>query len=709
MGGDRAHRAVVGEPSNRTEAPRGTPARYLANVQALRAVAVMLVVTYHLWPTRLQGGYIGVDVFFVISGFLMTQHILRLRESSESPRALLREFYVRRVRRILPASLVVLLATALATLLLPQTMWRTYFSSTLAGALYVQNWWQVADATDYLAAAHNASPALHFWSLSVEEQFYVVWPLLLLAATSAWAYRHLRSPVLVVIGATVAVSLVYSIWVTTAFPTQAYFDTGARLWQLAAGGVVSIVTDGVRSPRGAAVLAWTGMATIGASAVLYTGETPFPGWHALLPVAGTVLVILAGNESRAFGLQRLFRTRPVRFLGNVSYSIYLWHWPLIVLLPLLLGLGHSPDLRLKLVVVILTLVLAHLTKRWVEDPLRRSSGLSGTRTGPRPVARGADRSIRVVVVLTVLVVAVAGTATGWAVRSVEQADEAFDRFLAAPPTCFGAMAHDPVDGSRCPDLRDTGEFVPQPLAASAGFRVECQQLATRSAVLNCRFGAQEPGAMRIALVGDSHATQWIPALEEPAARNRWSVTTYLRESCRWARTSDDAICAEWNTAVTGMLRERAYDWVLVSSRSLRSDREDPAALEDVADAQRAVWREITVRGSEIAVLRDVPQPGNTPVGNIPDCLQAGDDPAECAFGRGLAEEGDSTRHAAVREGLPIVDLNDLFCPGATCPAVVGNVMVYMDDNHMSVPYALSLAAPLERELREAGLRAADPP
>ncbi|MFC6344189.1 acyltransferase family protein, partial [Nocardioides hankookensis] len=357
--------------------PTGTSKR--TDIQGLRAIAVALVVVYHLAPTTLTGGFVGVDVFFVVSGFLITSHLLLRRPSR--PRHLL-EFWGRRIRRLLPASLLVLLLTLVATrLVAPVTQWDVTARQSAAAATYWVNWLLASDSVDYLAAAAAPSPVQHFWSLSVEEQFYLGWPVLVLLLGQlavitrvAGSLPRLRLLVLAGLGLVVALSLAWSVHLTDTDPARAYFVTTTRIWELGLGGLVAGFVV-LREPPGrrlpppvAAGAAWLGVAAIVTSGVAYSGATPFPGWQALVPVGGTALVLGAAAGTQIWSPGRILALPPLQWLGDISYSVYLWHWPLIVLVPGVSG-DHLGALD-KTAIVVATLVLAALTKRYVEDAFR---------------------------------------------------------------------------------------------------------------------------------------------------------------------------------------------------------------------------------------------------------------------------------------------------------------------------------------------------
>src|SRR3954452_9452124 len=311
-----------------------------ADIQALRALAVSLVVIYHLFPSRLTGGFIGVDTFFLISGFLITLHLIE--RPPRGGRDLL-AFWARRVRRLLPASLTVLAVTVVgAWAFLPASQWASTAVHARASALYVENWQLAADAVDYLAAENTPTAVQHFWSLSLEEQFYLGWPVLLLALTVLVPAAHRIRGYWWGLGAVVVLSLAYSVHLTASNPAAAYFVTWTRLWELGAGGRLARGASATRRwtqphPAIANAVAAAGWFLILAVAALYTSRTPFPGWQAAIPVLGAALVI-AANSRMAW-----HRVPGVQWLGDTSYSIYLWHWPLIVILPVALGsLTGSP-------------------------------------------------------------------------------------------------------------------------------------------------------------------------------------------------------------------------------------------------------------------------------------------------------------------------------------------------------------------------------
>lgn len=368
--------AIAEHPAS--PAARAQHARQLAavrtEIQALRALAVLSVLLFHLWPTRLPGGFVGVDVFFVVSGFLITAHLLK--EQTSTGRIGLGRFWARRARRLLPASMLVLLVTATGVyLLVPPSRWPQFGGEIIASALYGENWVLAWQAVDYMALSNVKSPTQHFWTLGVEEQFYIVWPLLLvlLALLSRRLPTRRRLDVtllglvLVVLG-----SLAHSVAFTAASQSMAYFFTTTRVWEFGFGALLAALaargTLATPGPRTATALSWTGIALIVVAVLSFGPETPFPSFTALLPVVGTSLVILAGAPRARLSPAPLMGMRPVQFLGDVSYGVYLWHWPMIVLIPYALGRDMAAPERFG--VLAASIALGWASKAFVEDPVR---------------------------------------------------------------------------------------------------------------------------------------------------------------------------------------------------------------------------------------------------------------------------------------------------------------------------------------------------
>ncbi|MDR5698405.1 acyltransferase family protein [Agromyces aerolatus] len=345
-------------------------------IQALRAVAVGAVVLHHGWPAVAPAGYMGVDVFFVVSGFLITG--LLLRDAARTGRMHLGDFYLRRARRILPAAIVVLATVTVATLaLVPQRMWGSWFREFIASALYYQNWLLLGDSQNPARDDLRSSPVQHFWSLSVEEQFYLAWPLLLILGL--WIATRWRADrviaLAVVLGSVTAASFVYSLIATAADHNVAYFSTLTRAWEFGVGGLLALLAGSPLPGRARlrSAVSWIGLVLIFVPIVTFRTPDAFPGLVVGLPVLGTLAVIWAGMPQASWSPARIAGLRPVQWLGDVSYSLYLWHWPIFMFVPYLTGMPSPAWLMAILVAVAIT--VAGLSKRYIEDPFRRSGVL----------------------------------------------------------------------------------------------------------------------------------------------------------------------------------------------------------------------------------------------------------------------------------------------------------------------------------------------
>ncbi|HEY7324313.1 MAG TPA: acyltransferase, partial [Streptosporangiaceae bacterium] len=501
---------ALGEPGKAERAERG----FRPDVQGLRALAVAMVVIYHLYPAVLPGGFVGVDVFFVISGYLITGQLWRGFTSTGKVRLV--EFWGRRARRIVPAAALVLAVTwAAARVLLPASQLADTAAQIRASALYYQNWLLAHDAVDYLKSSDAASPVQHFWSLSVEEQFYLVWPLLFLVA-GLLARRHTSRTRHVTLAcltaALVAGSLAYSVYDTRANPAAAYFVTTTRMWELGMGGLLVIMPERLGSALGRqGWLGWAGLVMVLASPVVLRGTAAFPGAVALLPTAGSAMLIAGGSAGARLGPARLMSLRPLVFLGGISYSLYLWHWPLIVLYTSYFG--RPVSLRSGPALAALAVLLAWLTKVMVEDPVRLSRIFAGHSW------RSVSTALAAIVPAGLVSVYLVTLPAPW------------NGALGANYPGAAALA-DPARHVR-------PEPVLPPLATlHAAIPLYWQQgcLDYDAKPTVCVYGDTKTPVLTVALVGDSVAGNWFPALEKIAVQRHWKLVTELHAKCTWTAT-----------------------------------------------------------------------------------------------------------------------------------------------------------------------------
>ncbi|MFJ6795427.1 acyltransferase family protein [Streptomyces sp. NPDC091268] len=693
-----------GSGSGSESGPSPHRSAFRPDIEGLRAVAVLAVLAFHAEVPGAAGGFVGVDVFFVISGYLITG--LLVREAVTTGRIRLGDFFSRRARRLLPSAAVVLASVAVAGAWLTVPLRRADLEyDVVASALSAVNWRFVSQQTDYLAAGHDQSPLLHFWSLAVEEQFYLVWaPLLAVivlgAARAARRGRAVRSAVALVTLLLVPASFALSLHWADRSVSLAYLGTPSRVWQFGVGALLALLPwHLMRGPRPLRLLCgWAGAAAIVWCVVSYDASTPYPGAAALVPTLGAAAVVLAAIPGRgersvqgAYGVGRLLAARAPRALGRLSYTLYLWHWPVLVLAEARFGALGWPA---KTALTVAAALPALATMRWVEQPLRRSRTVSEL---PR---RGLSVGVTAVV-LPVVLALVVGAGTLHLLGPAVPVEAA-----GLPP----GAASGPSLLARAPGtpLAD-GPVVPGPAQARADFppdgACEVAPAVTRSP--DCLFGAVD-SPDRIVLLGDSHAGQWFSPMLALASQRGWALQELVKQGCPLPRIPVDnpqlgrayRECDTWRADALDRLRRGPKPRLIVVS-SLNRYTGDTPLLERGWEETLAPLREL---GAPIVYVEDTPVPGI----DVPACVSGSPTaPGACAFPRADAQRPDPlTRRiaAGALPGVRSISVNPVLCPGTgpTCPAVLDRILLYRDDAHLTNAAAVVLTARLERLLTESG-------
>ncbi len=681
------------------------------DIQGLRALAVGLVVLAHLGIVRLAGGFIGVDVFFVISGFLITG--LMLRDFAHERRISLRAFYARRAQRILPAAILVTAAVLIATGFTQASLRvMQYREDALWSAGFLENLHLIRQATDYFADT-AMSPFQHFWSLSVEEQFYVVWPLLLILLLRALS----REAVLAVVSAVVVLSLGASISLTHSHPQQAYFSTYTRAFELGLGAILAIaVLIGMRvSPW----FAWTGGA-VGSAVIVWAGltmsERGFPGWHALIPTVATVLLIAAGTR-RQVGVNWLLGLAPLRWLGDISYSLYLWHFPVIVLGRPLLPSGWSAW-QGNLLLGLISLAAADLTYRLVERPLLRRQFSSFRGLRPLvwwPVAAG-----------TVFAVAFASSAYATHRQDQAQANAAgwYEQHAGLCPLSPTAPSATPTLAGIGRELSCSHQFAgigapippgtsPAAIAAD-GFKTGTYCWAEPDLEIEACPDAVDRTRPTIAVLGDSHLGQWLPALQRIARARGENLVPFVRVGCPvWDLPTEaggvdgsSPACAAYRTQSRQAIIDLHPDVLLVASIT-------DVGVGDGGSGNALSWRkaissampELARLAPKVMLLSDNPLRETMSVPSDPGCLGTpGFALADCEYSLpgAFIRSADWVRDAATSAGIGTVDTVPLICAGPFCPGVADGIGTYSDESHVSRTWSLHVSTALDGLLDDAG-------
>ncbi len=690
------------------------------DLQGMRAVAVLTVFLNHLfdWPS---GGFVGVDVFFVLSGFFITGILIRERISTR--RISFSEFYARRVRRILPSAVLVLVVTVLAGyVVFPAPRARETLIDALYAAVFASNFRSEAVGADYFQEGRPPSAVQHYWSLSIEEQFYFVWPALIALVFVAVRRRRRRGnttagerALLIAMGAIVAASFGWAMFLSHVDPNRAYFSSLGRTWELGVGALVAIAAPWLltMSPARRKVLAYAGLAGVAASMFVIDPTVQFPAPWAALPVLATALVVASFHGAAVEGVPIL--TNPVaRWVGDRSYTLYLWHWPVIIVLTAVMAKGPV----FYGLAVALSLALTAVTYRFYEDPIRKSDWLTRIKTRRKTkrlslrdrrvwAAAGGFAAVVVLFAIFSLESADRTAAVNELIRA-EGKQTATDVRTAAPKVdpCFGAPAMlNPKCALRDPDV---------PLAPPVDLIANDTQLAFRcfrqktefqdktvDQLEPCFYGYAGPDVKRIALVGDSHAAHLLPALWPTLESNKWSLTTYIGWHCNLAEPLETECKRPMDKVMTELLTNR-YDLVLVTGMRIGHG---------MVDGYQRAWSRLAAAGSRVAVVVDNPQPSDESLACVTRPGIGGDHTGDCGTPRSMAfAEPDPLVLAAQQvPGTFVIDLTPHYCRADQCPAVIGNVVVFRDSSaHITATFAQTLASPLADGIRRA-LAAPPPP
>ncbi len=636
----------------------------------MRGIAVLLVVMFHCGIPGFKGGFIGVDVFFALSGYLITGLILN--EIARTGKLSFRYFYGRRARRLLPAAGLVVISTLLLGLLIYSPLELARFAKWAAyTSLYISNFMFVRDASNYFASDVETNPFLHTWSLAVEEQFYLIWPALIAAALLFMKSRRRLATLLIVLS---TISLALCVWLTRHRQPWAFFSLPPRAWEFGLGGLACMTSaQNLRlRPAWTKLLGWGGLVAVLAGGCFYSPQTRFPGMAPLLPVVGTLATLVSGTSGSSSALSVLLGSRILQTLGRLSYSWYLWHWPI-----LLMASVRFPDItwRGKLVAAAVALLLAQTTFLVLERPIRISSFLIA-----RPVL-----SLGLILLTAATGITGARLVTGYAQHSLAVGEQAL----------FWAAANDT-----------------RPL-----FDRHCVVPAAVADVVQCEYGDRQSRTAAV-LFGDSHAEHWFPAIELIANRRHWHLFTVLKASCPAARVQvyntslkrQDVECSSWREAALQRIVQLHPTVVILSEKDgLVANHARPAgAGSHVISA--AEWEEglrstityLDSHGVRTLVIADVPREGF----DVPICL------SRAAAHRWATQDCVLTREAALNEdarqaestalrGLKsarLVDFADRLCTNLICQSVIDGQVVFRDSNHLTSSYARKLAPFLESEI-----------
>ena len=675
--------------------------RYLPELHGVRGLALAGVVIFHLFGNGRVSG--GIDIFLAVSGFLFTGMLLR-EAATSGGRIDPLKYYGRLVRRILlPAAIVIAITLAAGLFISPVTQHDQLWAEARASLLYFENFELISSQLAYGAAGPETSPFQHFWSLSVQGQFYIIWPALaILAVIIAKRLRTSATRIMaIVIGIVFVVSFAYAIYVGTFNQNEAYLLTTTRAWELAYGGLLALAGGTIRLPqRLRAPAGWVGLALVVTCGFFLDGAQLFPGPWALWPLTGVTLILISagpqgGNHDPKHTATRFLSNKPLAWIGDHAYGLYLWHWPLIIYY---MEVRNRDEIgwRGALVILTISIILAILTYKCVEKPLKqRQVYRKGTH---------ATRTNKIVVTVAAGALLVSGTGATVILQQYNQqvADVYSNWDWEQYP---GAL----ITTTEHRDTPTTTNYLPtaEDLASQRAtiYDQGCVQKLGNGPGLDEIKVCEDPNkpddpTATVVISGGSHSLHWYEAIQTLAKEYQWELLVVNKDACVFMTSSDpgSASCNRWNDNYIDWLNTRDVDVVIANGTRIFA--ESPEKIQGGAQQR---WEQITETGAELVLMRGTPRPND----RVDDCLAGGGTPKDCGTTTEQIAATSPLEQIDMPDGTHHIDLLESVCPeGMTtasnlCPAVVGNVVVWYDGSHLTNQYVATMTPLIEAELREA--------
>lgn len=651
--------------------------RFRPEIEGVRVFAAFLVAIYHIWFGTVSG---GVDVFFIVSGYLITLSLLSRLEASGKINYF--DYILGLMRRLFPLAFTVLIFIVIFSFfLMPQFQWNQIITEIFASALYYENWQLAFNSIDYLAQNNEASPLQHFWALSIQGQFYISWPIVILLSYLI-AKKVFKSPIrktlLAVLVLIFLFSFSYSIYITNENQPWAYFDTFARIWEFSLGGIVALLLPYLRFNKIISFLiGWIGLFIISFTGMILPVSDIFPGYAALLPISGVIFVIISAENTSKYAVESFLGKKIFQYLGGISYGLYLWHWPLLIYYYAIFQSEKVPFLH-GIILIGISLLLSILSTKFLETPIRKLS-----------IKNDKKRLLGTVsaLLLTVLLLNSSWSNFYKLEGSFFSGSYKTEDYPGALALLKGIEASPDVE----PIMMDEESENALPFFYKDK---HCfSNVKTESEVKICSFTKSEDPKFTIALVGGSHSGHWFPALYELTDTLNFQIDLYNKDGCRF--TADEIggpineSCYQWNKDVIQVLQESKPELVFTTANINVGSTVPIGYIEQ--------WEQLK-DSSLVFAVRDNPRMAE----KTPLCLET-KSIEECSMPRDqvLSDLLPWENTEGIPENVIFADLSDAFCDEEMCYAVIGNVIVYRDEHHITSLFSKTMAQYLGEKLQDA--------
>lgn len=650
--------------------------QYRPEIEGLRAIAALLVAVYHIWMMRVSG---GVDVFFVVSGFLITTSLLS--KYARDGYIKFGDFILGLLRRLLPSALIVMIFITIGSFfILPDVRFTATIQEIIASLLYFENWQLAISGTDYLDQNNPQSPVQHFWAMSIQGQFYVIWFLLISVAIiiSKRTNISLKKVFTIVLLVLFTASLIYSVYITSANQPWAYFDTGARVFEFAVGGLLMIYIFNLNIHRYVSfTLGWFGLGILLFTGILLDVQGTFPGFIALIPISAAVLILISGQTPSKYGVEKLLSAAPLRFLGGLSYGIYLWHWPILIFYYEIFDVETVLVLH-GIIIIVISVVLSYITTNLVEKPIIKFINKHNfTFKGFSPI----------IGLITVLVISLGSWYFYMNKQNIplEAGNEDYP----------GVMVHSAEYDNSSLEEKEPVPYLSKVLDDKTP-AYECQVSAQSSEIRVCDYGKEQNYDYTVAVVGGSKSTHWLSPLEPIAEEENLRLINITKSGCRFTAETENYTeqCIEWNKKVIDEIINEDVDLVVTLADIAYSD------LYDVPDGFIEQFKKLEEVNINILALRDTPYFK----GSVPECIDRhGRDSIECKIVKDDVYNSPSAwdRLDSKPANVWYADYSDYFCGPEYCDPVVGNVIGYFDHDHMTETFSKTFTPLLYRDVMDA--------